>query len=139
MGKQGGCLCGQVRYDINSDPLASVICHCKNCQKQSGAAFSINLVVPLNQIDMNGELATFVDQSEEGNDVLRRFCGACGSPILSELSSSPGLAVVKVGTLDDPSSFEAQMQVWCSSQQTWLDLNLDIPSFSKNIRQVIPS
>ena len=135
MGKQGGCLCGQVRYEIHSEPLASAICHCKNCQKQSGAAFSINVVVPTDQIDLKGKLTTFVDQSEEGNDVLRKFCSACGSPILSELSSMLGMAAIKVCTLDDPSSFDPQMQIWCSSQQGWHDLKLEIPKFPKNPSQ----
>lgn len=42
----GGCMCGEVRFEINNEPMAAVLCHCKDCQKLSGSAFSSGLCFP---------------------------------------------------------------------------------------------
>ena len=59
---EGGCLCGQVRYEINNAPLFTSICHCKNCQKQCGTAFSILIGVEKKQLNIKGKLKIFNDR-----------------------------------------------------------------------------
>jgi hypothetical protein len=44
--RQGGCLCGALRYEISGEPLAVAVCHCPDCQVQSGSAFSMSMLVP---------------------------------------------------------------------------------------------
>ena len=56
MQRQAECLCGQVRYDVTGNPMAVIICHCKNCQKQSGSTFSINMIGVSDQISLQGGL-----------------------------------------------------------------------------------
>ena len=106
MNKQGGCLCGQVRYEVSGEPLAVVVCHCKNCQKQSRSTFSINLIGQSEQIALQGKLSTFADKNDTGDPVNRKFCADCGSPIYSEILSQGNLIALKVGTLDDTSDIE---------------------------------
>lgn len=132
MGRQGGCLCGQVRYEVLGEPLAVVICHCKNCQKQSGSTFSINFIGQSDQINLQGNVATYVDQNDSGDPVNRKFCASCGSPIFSEILSQGNLIALKVGTLDDTSDMEPQTQVWCVSKQNWLSLDTDMPTLMRN-------
>lgn len=132
MAQTGGCLCGLVRYQITGDVLATAVCHCRNCQKQSGSAFSVNTIVQADQVDISGDLATFADASDKGECVKRRFCGHCGSPILSELASSPGLLAIKSGTLDQLMPLQPQVQVWTKSRQPWPHLN-DLPSFETDV------
>jgi hypothetical protein len=118
----GGCLCGQVRYTVAAEPAMMLICLCKNCQKQGGGAFSVNAGVPAAAVTLEGELKTFVDQGESGRPVQRRFCGACGSPIFSEIEGAPGMLLIKAGTLDDASVMAPQMEFFCDSAQPWVKL-----------------
>ena len=132
MTRQGGCLCGQVRYEVTGDPLAVVLCHCTNCQKQSGSAFSINMIGVSDQIKLQGKLATYADKSDSGDPVNRNFCKTCGSPIYSEILAQGNLIALKVGSLDDPHDLEPQSQFWCISKQDWLSLDTEIPALQRN-------
>jgi hypothetical protein len=122
----GGCLCRSVTYEISGDPLTTVICHCEHCQRQSGAAYSVNVVVLESQMSVTGELAVFEDRGESGDAVyvLRKFCGSCGSPILSELIEPAGIYAVKAGTLDDKTGVAPAAQVFTDHKQIWVDLDL---------------
>ena len=112
--------------------MAAAVCHCKNCQRQSGGAFSVNLIVEEARLGIVGELATFEDLGESGNKVYRRFCSTCGSPILSVLGGMPGVVALKAGTLDDVSGIQPSLQVWCDSKQNWLNFSPEMPGFPKS-------
>jgi len=129
----GRCLCGAVTYQAEADPVATLVCHCKNCQRQAGAAFSINLVVPSDSISTTGTLKTFTDQADSGNTVDRQFCPACGSPLFSKPSANPALTIIKAGTLDDTSGLKPGAQLWCDSAQDWVQLDHAMPSFRQNL------
>jgi hypothetical protein len=119
----GGCLCGAARYHADGDAIATAVCHCTNCQKQSGAAFSVNVVVPADAFHLEGDsVASIVTDSDDGGQVDRRFCRECGSPLASLPTQMP-FAIIKAGTLDDTSWVEPQMQVFCTSAQPWAPLD----------------
>lgn len=120
----GRCLCGQVSFELTGDPIATAVCHCDHCQRQSGGAFSVNVVAHESQLSVHGDLSTFEDRGEHGDAVyvLRRFCGSCGSPIVSVLTGTDGVIAVKAGALDDKSSVQPTVQVWCEQRQPWVDL-----------------
>lgn len=128
----GGCNCGAIRYSIAEKPLAVIACHCRSCRKQSGAAYSVNLVVLVGSMAVTGNLTAWNDtDTESGKPVAREFCGTCGSPIRSVPASSPGIFSVKAGTLDAPGSFAPMMHVWTESQLDWVVLPAELPSFRK--------
>ena len=120
--RTGRCLCGAVTYELDGDLVATAVCHCDHCQRQSGGAFSVNLVAHESQLTLHGELRTYEDRGEHGDAVYvrRRFCGACGSPIVSELVLSDGIIAVKAGTLDDRSSIQPNVEAWCVDRQPWV-------------------
>lgn len=124
MSRTGRCLCGQVSYEITGDLMATAVCHCDHCQRQSGAAFSVNLIVHESQLNVTGTLSTFEDRGEAGDTtyVYRRFCGDCGSPILSAMIEPEGVVAVKAGTLDDRSGVAPTVEVWCDHRQPWVEL-----------------
>ncbi|HQZ33525.1 MAG TPA: GFA family protein [Ilumatobacteraceae bacterium] len=124
MSQTGRCLCGQISYEITGDLMATVVCHCDHCQRQSGGAFSVNLIVLESQMEVSGELSTFEDRGENDDAVYvhRRFCGNCGSPILSALVAPAGVIAVKAGTLDDRSAVTPTVEVWCEHRQPWAQL-----------------
>ena len=128
---EGGCLCGKVRYSADAEPAFVGVCHCKNCQKQAGTAFSIVLAIPNAALSMQGTLKTFSDRGDSGKAVDRRFCPECGSPILSEAEALPGLAILKAGTLDDASWLKPGMEIYCDSAQPWVELSGERRRFPK--------
>ncbi len=122
--RTGRCLCGAVTYELDGDLLATAICHCDHCQRQSGGAFSVNLVAHESQLTITGELRTYEEMGERADAVYvrRRFCPACGSPIVSELAQTPGIIAVKAGSLDDRSAVQPTVEVWCVDRQPWVSL-----------------
>lgn len=128
----GGCLCGRARYTINAEPLMTAICHCRNCQRQSGSAFSIMIGVASTSIEREGFFETFVDKGESGAEILREFCPRCGSPIFSVPADKPRLTYVKAGTLDDVSCLAPTVHIWTSSAQPWVKIDPAATRFPKN-------
>jgi hypothetical protein len=123
MGKlDGHCLCGQVTYTVtNEDPIMTAICHCTECQRQTGTAFSIVVAVDREDFAVEGaSLSSFQTVgSDHGLPVHRHFCSNCGSPIVSLMDLMPDLAFIKAGTLDDASWLEVEAEAWCDSAQPW--------------------
>jgi len=129
----GGCLCGRTRYRISQPALFTAACHCSHCQKQSGGAFSVNIGVPRESLSLEGApLSVYRDTGESGLAVVRKFCGNCGSPIVSELEAAPALSFVKAGTLDDVSGVKPQLDIWCDHAQPWVQLGADTQHVPRN-------
>ena len=118
--REGGCLCGAVRYVLKAEPLMTAVCHCTHCQRQSGGVFSTNLAIPDAAYVQTGETKVFTDKGDSGKAVWRHFCGACGSPILSKVEAMPGLSLVKAGTLDDMSGLKPGIEVYTDHAAAWV-------------------
>lgn len=128
MSMTGGCLCGNVRYEIDAEPQMTLVCHCKNCQRQAGSMASIIVGVPEGSVACDGEVKTFADKGESGNAVDRQFCPDCGSPVFSIVEAAPGMIFVKAGTLDDTSDIAPTMHIFTKSKQDWVELG-SVPGF----------
>jgi hypothetical protein len=117
----GRCLCGSVEYRADTEPVVQAVCHCTDCQRQTGTAFSVVVGVPRATLTVEGDtLSSFTTTGEEhGTSTERQFCSACGSPIVSLVEALPDLAFLKAGTLDDISWFEPAVEVWSRSAQPW--------------------
>lgn len=127
----GGCLCGAVRYDCEADPTVAV-CHCKDCQKHTGSAFSVVVFVPMAGMTVTGALTDTYSTGElSGKQVRRRFCGSCGSPIFSEPEVRPGVRVIRAGTLDDTSWVNPAFHIWTASKQPWVPIPPGVPTYPK--------
>ncbi|MEQ8859072.1 MAG: GFA family protein [Pseudomonadales bacterium] len=132
MAHTGQCLCGAVAYEFDGDPAMTGVCHCKNCQRQAGSAFSTLAGVPKATFRFTkGEPKLYRDaDTNSGNTVERYFCGNCGSPIFSALPDQPDMLYLKTGTLDDTAAFQPQFHVWCDSKQNWVKLDEGIPAIA---------
>jgi hypothetical protein len=133
MSMTGHCLCGDISYEIENPPALTGVCHCKNCQRQAGSAFSTLAGVPKNEFTFTaGTPALYTDSdTDSGSSVERYFCGRCGSPIYSALPGAPDTVYLKTGTLDDTSAFQPQFHVWCDSKQPWVELAEGVPAIPK--------
>jgi hypothetical protein len=120
----GACLCGQVTYSCDAEPVATAVCNCTDCQRQTGTSFSVVVAVPRDALRVDGDsLSSFTTTSTEtGTPLARQFCSACGSPIVSVPHEGP-LVYIKAGTLNDRSWLEPQLAVWCDSAQPWVPLD----------------
>lgn len=116
----GGCLCGQVHYEVTADPLMVAVCHCRHCQRQSGAPFSVVWAVSDAAFSQSGDTREFTDRGDSGAVVRRLFCPDCGSPIRSRIDGTPGVSFVKAGTLDRPDSHAPSLEVYCDRAWAWL-------------------
>lgn len=133
MANTGRCLCGNIQYELLSAPVVTGVCHCKNCQRQAGSAFSTLAGVPMADFKVAGEPTLYVDgDTGSGNPVHRFFCNQCGSPIYSCVADSPDMAYVKTGTLDDTADFTVMFHCWCSTKQAWVALDDAVPAFAEN-------
>lgn len=119
---KGHCLCGTITYSSDADPAAVVICHCDECQRQSGAPFSLNVIVDRERFTIAGDTLTSFETvgTDSGEKRQRMFCSRCGSTVLSILAEAEDLAIIKAGTLEDRSWLEPEMEVWCESAHPWL-------------------
>lgn len=127
----GGCLCGNVRYQVEGKIAFTALCHCTHCQKQSGSAFSIIVGVPSGALSVQGEIATYEDRGDSGAVLKRQFCPKCGSPLFSVGEGAPAVTFVKAGTLDDCRALSPQIELWTKSEQPWLKLELAAKRFAR--------
>ncbi|QRY77818.1 GFA family protein [Pseudomonas sp. PDNC002] len=127
---QGTCLCGSVQYSSSQAPTMTAVCHCSDCQKQSGSAFSVNVMIPAEGFQVNGlTLASYRVQGGSGMQVRRFFCSHCGSPLYTEMAAMPGVLAVKAGTLRNSSTVTPNLHVWCASAQPWVAIDPSLPRF----------
>jgi hypothetical protein len=124
VGRTGRCLCGAVTYEIEGDVIATAVSHCEHCQPQSGSAFSVSVMVHESQLSLTGEPSPHEETGERGDAVYvrRRFCGACGSSVVSELVQADGMVAVKADTLDDTADVQPLAEVWCVDRQPSVEL-----------------
>ena len=128
--RSGRCLCGQIRYRIKGQPVVSRLCWCRDCQHIAGNG-TANAVFPTEAIEIEGSPAEYTSVADSGNQVRRRFCAACGSHLFADNTGRLGLTVVRLGTLDDPSSITPEANIWTSSAPSWACLNTELPRFEK--------
>ena len=128
---EGGCYCGQVRYEINGEPQASLHCHCRECQYISGGNPAALMIFPLDAFRLeHGEMKQF-RRSDLERPVTRYFCENCGTGVASETPNRPGSIVMKVGTFDDPSIFAPAVAIFTCDKQDFHHIPAEIPTFDK--------
>ena len=118
---EGGCHCGNIKFQSEIIPEEVEICHCTDCQALSGSAF--HTIVPAKQgtfVITNGEVKQYVKTADDGAKRAQSFCPECGSPI----SSSPpdgvtGVTRIRVGALKQRGQLTPQVQYWTRSAQPW--------------------
>jgi hypothetical protein len=127
----GSCACGAIRYEAAPEPVM-FHCHCRDCQRSSGGPFSSFVFVPAEAFRVTqGSLRFYASQSERGGQNERGFCADCGSPILARTDANPRVVAIRIASLDDPSWFNPQIDVWTSDAQPWDHMNPVLPKFEK--------
>ncbi len=124
--RQGGCLCGAVRYRVEGEPLSSAVCHCRTCRKAASAPALPFATFPVTAVAFTqGEPTEFRSSSA----VTRGFCGQCGSPLTYRNDAKPSSIDVMTCSLDDPEAFAPGYHVWVSHKLTWERLADGLPAY----------
>ena len=118
----GGCLCGAVRYSIDAEPVPGrqLLCHCVDCQKQTGSAFVSGIAFPADNVVVTGPVTTYTQPGGQSGEAMnRRFCTRCGSPIMIDRAGT-GRKLIMAGTLDDKSLFRPVLNLFCEQAPDWV-------------------
>jgi hypothetical protein len=127
--REGGCSCGAVRYRLASEPLFVHCCHCLNCQRQTGSAFVINLLIEADRVERLGVEPAAVDVPRDDGGLQRIFrCPTCQVAVYSEYSR-PEIRFVRAGTLDEPTSVAPDVHIFTRSKLPWVTLPDSVPAF----------
>ncbi|GAB5451497.1 MAG: GFA family protein [Halioglobus sp.] len=126
----GSCQCGAVTYTLSAEPLFTYACHCHTCQKRTGSACAVALVVALDALAIEGELTAWSRVSDKGETNTRYNCAACGNTVHGVGETNPALTKLQSGTLDDPRAVEPEVHMWTRSRQAWLTLPEDVPQYT---------
>ena len=126
----GGCTCRLVRYRMASPPLFVHCCHCRWCQRESGASFALNAMIEADRVlllDGAPELIHTPSQSGKGQKIWR--CPRCRVAVWSNYAGSgDAVRFVRVGTLDEPDRMPPDIHIFTSSKQPWVVLAPGIPA-----------
>jgi hypothetical protein len=127
----GGCNCGQVRYRLNAYPLTCYICHCHLCQKRTGSAFSMQLVLPGESLEIvAGEPMAVERVLASGQKQTSHICPSCWSRISTRREGAP-YVILRAGTLDDTAWLRPVAQMWTSSAQPWAVIGGEFLSYAE--------
>ena len=128
--RTGGCQCGRLRYEIAGEPLALYVCHCRECQKQSGSAFGMSLAVPRGRFRLTQGAPRWWTRATDGGRHLRcAFCPTCGSRVWHEPEGRGDTITLKAGSLDEPVDAGAAIHIWTSRKLPGIEIPAHAPQF----------
>ncbi|KIW01841.1 uncharacterized protein PV09_06691 [Verruconis gallopava] len=117
----GSCSCGKIKVSVEGEPVAQGLCHCLDCRKVSGSAFTVNAVVKAEHFHVTGTPKAWHKVADSGNKIVNYFCGDCGSPVYGRGSFGDNY-VVRMGLMDHDGLEGAKPSVECFSERrlTWI-------------------
>ncbi len=127
--REGGCGCGAVRYRLTSEPLFVNCCHCLNCQRQTGSAFVINVLIEADRVELLAGEPQVVAVPRSGGKKQKIWrCPTCQVAVFSQYTSRH-VRFVRAGTLDDPATVAPDVHIFTRSKLPWVTLPDSVPAF----------
>ena len=125
----GGCLCGEIRYEATKPALDVEYCHCRMCQRNTGSAFHLGVMVPKENFRFTKGAPKFYESSPVFHRV---FCPDCGSPLIlrpQESTNRSRWVGIHIGTLDNPEEFVPTSHCGTESLLPWLEIDDQLPRY----------
>jgi hypothetical protein len=138
--RNGGCVCGSIRFKATGEPLRVTLCHCTWCQRRTGTAFGTEVVFEEAQVAISGsEVGRYRHRSDESGRWLDiEFCRRCGANLGFTLEAAPGLRTLPAGAFDDPSWIRPEditfRHVFLRSRRSWSDLSPRVEQYERHFR-----
>ncbi len=130
---EGGCDCGLIRYRLESAPMIVHCCHCRWCQRESGASFALNAMYESDRVVTLGASPEIIDTPSDsglGQKIAR--CPKCRVAVWSHYAGAgPVTTFVRVGTLDEPDLLPPDVHIFTDSKQAWVLIPADAKSFAE--------
>ena len=114
-----GCLCGAVRYAIDSAPLYTFICYCRDCVRISAGARLAGFTAPADKTKITGATQSYTIRADSGALTHRYFCGVCGAYLYGAPDLVDGMINFSIGSLDDPNQAAPSLAVYTRSRASW--------------------
>lgn len=122
----GGCSCGAVRYETDSNLSNRCICHCQSCRRASGAPFVAWATSARDHFTVTrGELTFFASSV----NVQRGFCAHCGTALTYANTSSPTTLDIALASLDDPDIIAPEFHIWLDDKLSWVSIDDGLPTY----------
>jgi hypothetical protein len=122
--REAMCSCGQLRAEVDGDPVRVSVCHCLACQRRTGSAFGYQARWPRESVRIEGESQEYLRISDDGAEQRRfHFCPQCGATVY--YVTEPEFVAIPVGVLGDPAFPGPTVSVWESRRHSWVTLPAD--------------
>lgn len=131
MTRRATCSCGQLRLTVEGEPSRVWVCHCKECQRRTGAVFGNMARFGRGQITIHGAAKAWTRTGDSGNKLTSSFCPNCGSTIFFESEAAPDFVAVAVGNFSDPNFPAPTISVWEETHHPWVSLPPDAKRMAK--------
>ena len=119
--RTAACRCGQLRARVVGDPVRVSVCHCLDCQKRTGSAFSAQARWPEARVELDGQSKTWTHRADSGNRITHHFCPDCGSTVQYRIEGKfDGLVAIPLGSFDDPYFLQPAFSVWEARKHDWV-------------------
>jgi hypothetical protein len=119
----GGCLCGQVRWSATAPPANVRLCHCRLCQRWTGAPFFARAIFRLEGFSRTGDTTAWPSSAR----IERQSCARCGTPMFAVPNDGPARIAVALATLDERNAIRPECHIWTSEKLDWLAIEGDLP------------
>jgi|ERR1700679_2657034 len=124
---EGGCLCGKVRFRVSAQPLDSGYCHCRMCQRNSGAPAVAWVTFPRAGFSwIKGQCRAYASSEQ----ARRYFCESCGSYLSFHSEESPDEISINTASFDNPDAFPPRMHIFAESRLSWFRTDDDLPVYN---------
>src|ERR1700682_6497516 len=135
----GGCTCGEVRYRMTSKPMFVHCCHCRWCQRETGASFALHAMIEADRVSvLKGEVEVVDTPSNSGKGQRIARCPKCQIALWSNYAGAgDAVRFVRVGTLDEPDRLPPNIHIFTSSKQPWVVLPPNMPAVEEYYERTV--
>jgi hypothetical protein len=120
------CSCGSLRVETTGEPAMVVACHCRECQRRTGAPFSVSVIFEKAQVRAEGASKVYIRDGQEGRKIRFHFCPECGTTVYWDLDRLPDHIIVAFGAFADPALPAPTRSIWEESRHSWVEFGNDL-------------
>ena len=124
--RTAACPCGALTAVCEGEPVRISVCHCLQCQRRTGSAFSAQARFPAERVRLSGPSTTWARTGDSGGKATYWFCPTCGSTVAYETEATPGLIAVPLGAFADPSFPPPRFSVWERRKHPWVEITAEV-------------
>jgi hypothetical protein len=127
--RTASCSCGSLRADTTGEPAAVTACHCRACQRRTGAPFGVTVVFRKDQVQTEGPTREFVRDAPEGREVRFHFCPDCGTTLFWYPDKEPDMIGIALGAFADQSFPAPTVSAWEATRYPWVAFGHELRHF----------